>query len=510
MDSKLKKEWELFDRTDRELKHYSEIEALLHFDRATAIPKKGVPERAEQMSIISQRIHSIMTSKGFKSAVKKLYSSLRKDIDKFTFIEKRRIEKYYKELKKAEKLPAEFIAEYSRLVGLGEHYWEQAKEKNDYAIFKPYLKRIYEMKRKQAKLIDSKKHPYDVLLDDYEEGMTVKKLKNIFEELKAGLIETLNEIKKSKKYKMDNKLLEKIKYDEKAQWNLAEDVAKRILEDKGRWALAVSIHPFTTTIGCDDVRLTTAFRKNPMFCFRSTMHEAGHALYELDFGKNIESTILQDAPSLGIHESQSRFWENMIGKNSNFWKYYYSKFKKAYPQLEKISASEFYSAENNVKPGFIRIEADELTYCLHIIIRFEIEVALLEGKLSVDKLPKAWDDKYEQYLGIKPKDYSHGVLQDTHWSGGSIGYFPTYALGTIYAAQIFNAMKKKIKDMDMVMASSDYTPIRDWLKKNIHEKGSLYTTEEIIKQATGTGLDVKQYLDYLKGKYYPLYGVKEE
>lgn len=509
MDSKLKKEWELFDRTDREIKKYAEIEALLHFDRATVIPQKAVHNRSEQMSLIGRRVHSIVISKDFKSAVRALHSSLNKNPEKFTFIEKRRIEKHYKEMRKAEKLPPEFVEEYSGLVGIAEYYWEQAKEKSDYKIFKPYLKKIFEMKRKQARLIDARKHPYDVLLDDFEEGMSVAKLKKIFSELKEGLIDILENIKSSKNYNPNNRLLESIKYDEKAQMDLAKDVAKRMLGDEERWRIEVSVHPFTTTLGYNDVRITTAFRKNPLFCFGSSVHEAGHALFELNFGKKVEGTILQDSASFGLHESQSRFWENMVAKDRDFWKFYYPKFRKAFPQLKKIPVSDFYSAENNISPGLIRIEADEVTYCLHIIIRFELEVALLEGKLSVDKLPKAWNDKYEQYLGIRPKDDAHGVLQDTHWSGGAVGYFPSYAIGTMYSAQILNAMKRKVKDLDKVIASSDYTPIRDWLKKNIHEKGSLYTAEETIRKATGSGLDVKQYLNYLKEKYYPLYGINK-
>jgi carboxypeptidase Taq len=279
-------------------------------------------------------------------------------------------------------------------------------------------------------------------------------------------------------------------------------------DDQSR--MDVSIHPFSTSIGYDDVRITTNFgREQPLFAFFSTMHEAGHALYELGLPKGkFKDTVISDAPSLGLHESQSRFWENMIGHSKAFWKYFYPFFQRTFSeQLKKIDFNEWYFYVNNVKPSPIRIEADELTYCLHVILRFEIEMDLMDGKLKVSELPGIWNEKMEEMLGIIPRNDKEGVLQDMHWSCGDFGYFPTYSIGTIYAAQLFNQLVKEKPEVTQQIARGEFKNIIEWLRGHVYEYGRMMTADEIIKKACHERLNPQIFVSYLKEKYYSLYEI---
>jgi carboxypeptidase Taq len=270
----------------------------------------------------------------------------------------------------------------------------------------------------------------------------------------------------------------------------------------------VSIHPFSTSIGYDDVRITTNFgREQPLFAFFSTMHEAGHALYDQGFPKGkFKDTVISDAPSLGLHESQSRFWENMIGHSKAFWSYFYPVFQKTFQgQLKNIDFNTWYSYVNQVKPSLIRIEADELTYCLHVILRFEIEMDLIDGKIKVSELPKVWNEKMGESLGLVPKTDKDGVLQDMHWSGGDFGYFPTYAIGTIYASQLFKKLSEEKPTIFDEIEKGNFANILGWLREHVHKYGRLMSADEIIKNTCGEGLNSRVFVDYLKGKYFELY-----
>ncbi len=283
-----------------------------------------------------------------------------------------------------------------------------------------------------------------------------------------------------------------------------------MLLPKNKTRIDVSTHPFTTSMSNNDVRITTNFsRKQPLFAFLSTVHETGHALYELGMPKGIyKDTVISDSPSLGLHESQSRFWENMIAKNIHFWKYFYPIFKRTFPkQFKHINFDAWYFYINQVRPSLIRIEADELTYCLHIILRFELELDLIDEKITVEELPEIWNDKMNELLGITPKNDKDGVLQDMHWSGGEIGYFPTYAIGTIYASQIFNQLIKDHPETIENIERSNFKHILVWLRKNIHNYGRSLNADDIIKKACGTGLNSKVFVEYLKNKYFTLYEI---
>ncbi len=493
------------DYFDERLFYLGRTLFLLDWDRAVNMPKKASFQRAKQNSILAEEYHKLFLNKELKSIVKKLKE--KKHYDKLNFFYKRKVDVFFKEISKAEKLPLKFVKELSELESISQSKWEEAKEKSDFKIFQPYLEKLVEKYKEKAKLIDKNSHPYNVFLDDYEEGMDYKKIKKEFEVLKKGLIELLKKIKSSKKYKEQKKLKNKIlkyKFDFGKQRELSFDISNKILDNKDRWILKESVHPFTTTISEDDVRITTAFKNHPMFSFTATVHESGHALFELQFDRKLKG-ILFDSPSLGLHESQSRFWENHVSLNKHFWDSYFKFFKKKFDF--NFSKKEWYEFVNIVEPGFIRIEADEVTYPFHVIIRFELELELFEGKLKVKDLPKRWNEKYEEYLGVKVKKDSLGVLQDVHWSMGSFGYFPTYVIGTMYAATIYKYLQKKM-NIDSEIKNLNFEKIRNWLKNNIHKYGRLYNAEEIIYKATKKKLNSEDLLSYLEEKYKKIYGFK--
>ena len=338
--------------------------------------------------------------------------------------------------------------------------------------------------------------------------MTVETLKKEFAYLKPQITEILEKITSSDVYRRQQAF--DMKFDVEKQKRICDFVVKKMNLPKRRSRLDVSTHPFTTSMGDDDVRITTNYeRKNPLFSFFSTVHEAGHALYELGLPRDeFKDTVISDAPSLGLHESQSRFWENMIARNKHFWNYFYSEFQKIAPEkLKGMDIETWYRYVNQVWPSFIRVEADELTYCLHVILRFELELALIDGEIKVSELPMCWNEKMAEMLGITPKNDKEGVLQDMHWSGGSFGYFPTYVIGTIYASQLFKQLSQGNSSLTEEIEQGNFINILSWLRKNVHQYGRLMTADEIIKKTCGDGLNSKVFVSYLKDKYYPLYDV---
>jgi carboxypeptidase Taq len=488
---------------DVELTALKQVLYLLEWDQSTVMPKKGIEGRALQSSIISKRYHEIITSKEFVKIIKEL--SKKSVFEKLKPIEKDVVSVYEKTIERKIRVPIEHVIGFSKLTSEAQHNWEIAKKTNDYSKFKPYLKRIVEMKRKEAFYINPKGHPYEVLLDEYEEGMKVKRLESEFGKLALGLKELESKIKNSKKNKEMKKLytrIEKSKIPLEELKKINHELAQLILVDNKRYNFYESEHPFTATISQDDVRITTTYR-NILFSIGATIHESGHALYELSYDRKIIGTVLADAPSLGIHESQSRYWENHIGKNMSFWKNNYKLLKK---YLKDITLKQFYDGLNHSEPSLIRTESDEVTYPMHIIIRFQIELGLIEGKISVDDLPTIWNNKYKELLGTEPKSDSEGLMQDVHWSLGAIGYFPTYAIGTMYSAMLDSKMREEIKDYDKLIEKNEFLQIKDWLKRNIHVHGSRYNAEDIIFKATGSRLQSDTLISYLEKKYGGIYG----
>lgn len=494
----MEKEIDFIKKELKELYLLRRSGALLGWDQQVNMPEKGAETRSEILALLSKLIHERFTSEKLFKAVERVRKMNLKGDDKLM------IKRLYKDLIKSRKLPVDFVEEMSKAESIGFSKWQEAKKKKDFSIFKPYLGKIVELQRRKSKYYGMEGHPYNGLLDDYEEGMTVDELKPEFEKLKKGIIELLRKIEGSKKYKDKPKLLKK-KFPREKQIEFSKDVVRRIglAEDNSR--IDFSEHPFSTTIGVNDVRITTNIRESPLFSFGSSMHEAGHSLYELGMPKEHAYDSLGDTPSLGIHESQSRFWENMIGKSKSFWKFYFPKFDKVYGLGGDLD--EWYFEDNMVFPGKIRIESDEVHYPLHVILRFEIEMGLIDGSINVEELPKIWNEKMKEYFGVDIKNDSEGVMQDVHWSGGSFGYFPTYVLGTIYASQLYGGAKKEIKDLEKDVEKGDYGRIREWLVEKIHRQGRKQLAEELIKSVCGERLNVDIYLEYLNKKYSEIYKI---
>jgi len=502
----MKESLDFIYKEQKELSTFSGISALLGWDQMTYMPKMGVSERSEQSALISRIIHERVVSDKLWKNIEIL--SKEENFSKLTNKDKLIVDRLRKDVEKARKVPSEFVEKMTKITTISYQAWEEARGKNDFKLFLPYLEKIIDLEKEYCGFFDIPGPRYNTLLDDYEEGMTVKKLQNEFFYLKKELIKILEKIKSSSLYENQKKL--DIKLNEDKQRKLSNLVIEKMQLPKERLRIDISTHPFTTSIGYDDVRITTNYgRENLLFSFFATVHEAGHGLYELNMPKNeFKDTVISDSPSLGLHESQSRFWENMIARGRSFWKLFYPFFQKESSYLQKnVSFEDWYRLVNQVKPSLIRVEADELTYCLHVILRFELELGLLEEKISVRSLPQLWNEKMDEMLGIVPKNDAEGVLQDMHWSGGSIGYFPTYAIGSIYSSQIFNKVTKTYDKLNNEIEQGDFTNCIKWLSKNIHTFGRKFNADEIIKKSCGEGLNSKVFVDYLKNKYYNLYDI---
>ena len=496
MEKEVSEDLEFVNNYQKEIILLSQANALLDWDREVYMPKLGINSRAEQSALLSEIIHKRMIEDRLFSVLRKLKSKGLKGKNRIM------VNKLYKDVSNARKIPKEFVSAIAKAVTLGNAAWLEARRRNDFFVFKDRLEKIVSLKQEYAKYIGLKGHLYNSLLDYYEEGMTVETLKPLFFRLKEELVKLLKKIESMEKYKKQKRLLSG-EFSKEKQIEFVNDVIKRIGLAKEKSRIDFSEHPFTTKIGLGDVRITTAIRDKALFAFESSIHEAGHALYEIGLPEEDAFNVLGEAPSLGIHESQSRFWENMIGKSKDFWKFYFPKFKKEFNL--NLDFDSFFREINFVFPGKIRVESDEVHYCLHVILRFEIELGLISGEIAVKDLPRIWNSKMKEFFGVKVKNDVEGCLQDVHWSNGLIGYFPTYALGSIYAAQIFDAMQKDF-DVNKKVEKGEFKKIKEWLKERIHKYGSMYFADEIIKKTCGKGLDVKVYLNYLTKKYGEIYG----
>lgn len=463
--------------------------ALLYFDAAVNLPKKAVKERARQLSYLAKIAHQKFTSDELFELIKTTKKS--KDFRKQTFFDKAYINYLQEETAIQRKLPREFIEKRTELFAEAERVWQQAKEESNYELFKPFLKDIFDIKREQARLIDSKKNPYDVLLQDFEKGMTSKEIDILFEELKPKLIDMLKKLKDKKNTNP------KIELSQEKQFGLSKKLFSLITDDKERTSIEKSSHPFQISISPNDVRITTTFKKDPLFSLSSTAHESGHALYEMQISEDLRGTSLFKGTSLGMHESQSKLWEDFIFSSDKFWDFFYDEFK----EHSDVKKEDIINSFKNTNITPIRLEADEISYNLHIIIRYEIEKALINQEIHFDDLPDIWANKYEEYLGIKPENDAEGLLQDMHWSGGAIGYFPTYVLGNLYAAMIYNTLKEKNTYLEEEISEGNLSFIRSWLKHNIHNFGATMTAKEIAEHSLNKDLNTKEYLDYLQKKF---------
>ena len=472
---------------------------VLYWDMRTGIPKKGIAYRGEMLAYLSGETYKLQTSDEMKSFLD--YFEMQKDLDDVTKAMYLNAKKTYEQTKK---IPEDRYKEYSLELSASEAAWEEAKEKSDFSIFMPHLQKVVDFNKEFVEYWGYKDNKYDTLLDFYEPGITVEKLDKVFGELRDAIVSLLKRIE-DKNIKINDEIF-KTSFSTEEQEAFSLHVLKEMGYDFEAGRMDVSTHPFTINFGNKDVRITTHYYENE---FRSALfsciHEGGHAIYEQDVPDDLRGTLLAEGASMGIHESQSRFYENIIGRSEAFWKYFYPEAIKRFKQFEGVSFEDFYKGINAVEPSLIRTEADELTYSIHVIIRYEIEKALINGKIKVEDLPQVWNEKYKEYLGVEPQNDAEGVLQDMHWSGGGFGYFPSYALGNLYGAQFLDKMKKDLPDLYEEIEKGNLNIIHEWLKDNIHKYGAIYKPTELIKMATGEELTAKYFIDYLNNKYSEIY-----
>ncbi len=482
----------------------NEVQSLLGWDLQTYMPPGGSESRSYQLSTVARITHEMFTSDKIGHLLddlRELEQQLPDDSDDAHMLRVAR-----RDYIKNTRVPAKMVAEFVELTAKAHEVWQTARQNNDFASFQPYLERIVEMRQRYAELFAPYEHIYDPLLDDFEPGMLTKDVQAIFQTLRTEQVALIKAIGAQPQV---NDAFLHINYPEQAQWDFGVKVISAFGFDWSRGRQDRSVHPFTTSFGSNDVRITTRFDpERSASALFSTMHECGHALYEQGFSQRFNRTVLGRASSLAVHESQSRMWENLVGRSLPFWSHFYPALQQAFPeQLKGIDLMTFYKGINKVEPSLIRVEADEATYNLHIMLRLELEIALMEGTLAVKDLPQAWNDRCEEYLGVRPATDREGVLQDVHWSGGSIGYFPTYALGNLISVQLWEKINASLPTLEDEISRGEFGALLAWLRNNIHQYGSKYDPQEIVQKATGSKIDPQPYLRYLKTKYSQIYNL---
>ncbi|MFZ1684225.1 MAG: carboxypeptidase M32, partial [Candidatus Zixiibacteriota bacterium] len=431
-------------------------------------------------------------------------SDLVKDPDSPEAVNVREIRHRYD---KETKLPKKLVEELVVVTSAAEKQWEHSRKMSDFASFAPSLEKVVDLTKQVAECYGYKGEPYNALLDNYEPGATTEEIATVFAALRTDLVELLGKVKNAKK-KPDVSIIERA-YPVELQRVFSEAVAGAIGYDFEAGRLDITVHPFCNGVGPGDTRITTRYNPNRFNdAFFGVMHEAGHALYEMGIDKwNHFGTPMGEASSLGVHESQSRMWENQVGRSKAFWVYFMPQAKRIFRDaLAGVSLDEFYGAVNYVTPSYIRVEADEATYNLHILLRFELERALIKGELKVKDVAGEWNNRFEKYFGIKVDKDSHGCLQDVHWSAGLIGYFPTYSLGNLISAQLFAKAKKDMPDLMSQFERGDFSGLLTWLRKNVHQHGSRYRSKILVEKVTGQPLSHKPLVEYMNTKYGEIYG----
>ncbi len=408
--------------------------------------------------------------------------------------------------KKQKQVPTAWVEEKSRTASLAERSWRSARAEADFQQFEPHLASIVGLCRDYSGFFAPNEHLYDPLLDDYEIGMQTLMVQEIFDVLLPAQLALLEEIREREP--IDDSLLHQ-PFDRQKQWDFGMEVIEAIGFSFEHGRQDQSLHPFTTNASLGDVRITTRIQPDYFnAAFFATLHEAGHGLYDQGVHPGLSRTLLAEGTSLGIHESQSRLWENLVGRSRPFWVWAFPKLQAAFPgPMEGVGLEEFYRAVNKVQPNFIRVESDEATYNLHIMLRFELEVALLSGDLTVQDLPLAWNDKMQAYLGLTPPNDSLGVLQDIHWSEGLIGYFPTYLLGNLVACQFWQVLENDVPDLTRHIEAGEFAPMLGWLREKVHRHGAKFMPLELVEKVTGGGLSAEPYLDYLRAKFGEIYSL---
>jgi len=475
--------------------------AVLGWDQEVYMPPKGAEHRGQQLATLTTMAHEMLTADSCGKLLDELSAAT--DLDETA---QHNVRLSLEDHTKNKKLPAKFVEELSQQQSTCFNAWIEARKKNDFSLFAPSLDKMISLKRKQAALYGSVAHPYDALLDDYEKGATVAMLDGVFAGIRETLPALLGKIKAAPQVSDD---CFSQHFPRQQQWNFGIDVLKQMGFDFEAGRQDVSEHPFTTSFSPQDVRLTTRVDEhNYASMLWSCIHEGGHGLYEQGLPMEQYGLPLGSAASLGIHESQSRLWENCVGRGRDFWNFFYPKLQQYFPQqLGNVSMDTFYKACNRVEPSLIRTEADEVTYHFHVMIRYEIEKALIAGTLETKDIRDRWNELYVQYLGVRPTDDRTGVLQDVHWSHGSFGYFPTYTLGSFYAAQFFHQAQQDIDGLKTQLSRGETGALLQWLRGHIHQYGRRYTSEELCERVTGKRLDATYFMQYIQEKYADIYGI---
>ncbi|MEN6438001.1 MAG: carboxypeptidase M32 [Syntrophobacter sp.] len=488
----------------RETARYDSIRQLLDWDQRTFLPKDGHAHRAAQLATLAGVLSKRNTDPKIGEMLGEVENS--KMVRDPLADEAVNAREWRRSYTRACKIPEQLAVELTRSASEGESAWQESKPRNDWDGFLPHLERIVDLKREEASLLASGDEFYDALIEEFEPGERAERIDVLFKKLLEPLHELLDKILGAEK-RPDTSIL-RGNIPVSAQEAFITHILACIGFDRARGRMDLSAHPFTSAIGPGDIRITTRYDENFFSsALFSAIHETGHALYGHGLPEKHWGTPRGSAVSMAIHESQSLMWENMVARSSGFWKRFYSEAQKHFHHLEAISPDDFYLAINEVRPDLIRTEADEVTYNLHIIMRFELERALIRREIEPDDLPEAWNEKMSEYLGIVPPDFASGVMQDVHWSGGAIGYFPSYALGNIYAAQLYFKAAEDMGSLDQVFESGNFQDFVIWLRRKIHSQGSRYLPRDLIKAATGEELNPDYLVRYLTSKYGELYAI---
>jgi len=488
----------------RDLGRLQSIGQLLDWDQEVLMPSGGSSARAEQLSLIAGLAHEQLIS---DETGKLLDGAAADDSDA---VARTNLRETRRSFDRAVKVPTALVKEIAHASSLAKDAWAKARAKSDFSLFADHLGKMIDLKKQLAEAIGYETEAYDALMDEFEPGAKAKDVETLFASLREEIVPLLEQVQAAPN-KPDASILTR-HYPQAGQEAISRRVAEAIGYDFESGRADVSVHPFCTTIGgSGDVRITTRYIEDflPSSVF-GTMHEVGHALYEQGLLSEHRFTPMAEAVSLGIHESQSRMWENMVGRSRAFWAFHYGELQRTFPEaLGDVSLDDFYRAINTAAPSFIRVEADELTYNLHIILRFEIERGLFTDKIKVTDVPTIWNEQFQAILGITPPDDAKGCLQDIHWSMGAFGYFPTYTLGNLYAAQFFEQARQDIPALDDHIRRNEHHPLLDWLRENIHRHGRRYRADELVERLTGRALSIKPFVNYVKSKFGEVYGLSD-
>jgi carboxypeptidase Taq len=492
---------EAYDRllsTVRRINNVSNAAGLLSWDQQVMMPPEGTPARSQQLSALSAVQHELLTDEETGDLLDELGDADLTDDRAAVVREVRR------DYERAVRVPTDLVEEISSTSSEALSTWETAKAEDDFDAFAPYLERLVELKREYAEHIDPDRDPYAVLVEEYEPCLPLDQIESILEDLKQTLVPMIDAVRGS-----DVSLAVDAfagEFDEDTQETLSREALTTLGYDWDRGRLDTSSHPFTSGTQFD-ARVTTRFdESDPLGALTATVHEFGHAFYQLGLPDDAYGTPLGEARDLSVHESQSRLWENHVGRSPEWWELFLPTFQEHFPATAEVTPREAYEAANQVhEDNLIRVEADELTYHLHIVVRFEIERELISGDLDVADVPEAWNDRYERYLGIRPGTDAEGCLQDIHWSYGNFGYFPTYSLGSVMAAQLYDAAEAEIDDLPDRIRAGEFDALQEWLRENVHRHGKRYETNDLVVEATGEDFAADAFVDYVTGKYGGLY-----